>query len=37
MTLLLKTRKINAMLQESGGDAVNFKEMADKLKLGNRM
>ena len=31
MSLLLKTRKINAMLQESGGDAVNFKEMADKL------
>ena len=31
MSLLLKTRKINAMLQESGGEAVNFKEMADKL------
>jgi transcriptional pleiotropic repressor len=31
MSLLLKTRKINAMLQESGGDAVNFKEMAEKL------
>ena len=31
MTLLLKTRKLNAMLQESGGDAVNFKEMAEKL------
>ena len=31
MTLLVKTRKINAMLQESGGDAVNFKEMAEKL------
>ena len=31
MTLLVKTRKINAMLQESGGDSVNFKEMADKL------
>ncbi|MBO1910491.1 GTP-sensing pleiotropic transcriptional regulator CodY, partial [Microvirga sp. 3-52] len=27
MSLLLKTRKINAMLQESGGEAVNFKEM----------
>ncbi len=37
MSLLLKTRKINAMLQESGGDAVNFKEMADKLKLSYRM
>lgn len=31
MSLLLKTRKINAMLQESSGDAVNFKEMSDKL------
>lgn len=31
MTLLVKTRKINAMLQESGGEAVNFKEMAEKL------
>lgn len=31
MTLLVKTRQINAMLQESGGEAVNFKEMAEKL------
>lgn len=31
MTLLQKTRQINAMLQESGGEAVNFKEMAAKL------
>ncbi|MCZ2257037.1 GTP-sensing pleiotropic transcriptional regulator CodY [Sporosarcina sp. G11-34] len=31
MTLLLKTRQINAMLQESNGEAVNFKEMAEKL------
>ena len=31
MTLLVKTRKINAMLQESNGEAVNFKEMAEKL------
>ena len=31
MTLLIKTRKLNAMLQESGADAVNFKEMAEKL------
>jgi len=31
MTLLKKTRKINSMLQETGGDAVNFKELADKL------
>ncbi len=31
MTLLQKTRKINAMLQESGGEPVNFKEMAAKL------
>src|SRR5699024_122199 len=31
MSLLIKTRKINAMLQDSGGDAVNFKEMAEKL------
>src|SRR4051812_20788373 len=31
MTLLSKTRKINAMLQESAGRPVNFKEMADKL------
>ena len=31
MTLLVKTRKLNAMLQESGADAVNFKEMAEKL------
>lgn len=31
MSLLIKTRKINAMLQESGGESVNFKEMAEKL------
>ncbi|MCG7342861.1 GTP-sensing pleiotropic transcriptional regulator CodY [Sporosarcina sp. ACRSL] len=31
MSLLTKTRKINAMLQESGGKPVNFKEMAEKL------
>lgn len=31
MSLLAKTRKLNAMLQESGGDSVNFKEMAEKL------
>jgi len=31
MTLLLKTRKLNSMLQESGGEAVNFKELAEKL------
>ena len=31
MSLLTKTRKINAMLQETGGKTVNFKEMAEKL------
>ena len=31
MTLLSKTREINAMLQESAGKPVNFKEMAEKL------
>ncbi len=31
MSLLIKTRKINAMLQESAGKPVNFKEMAEKL------
>ncbi|KXH79973.1 GTP-sensing pleiotropic transcriptional regulator CodY [Sporosarcina sp. HYO08] len=31
MTLLKKTREINAMLQESAGKPVNFKEMAEKL------
>ena len=31
MSLLVKTRKINAMLQETGGKTVNFKEMSEKL------
>ncbi|EAE8199042.1 GTP-sensing pleiotropic transcriptional regulator CodY, partial [Listeria monocytogenes] len=31
MTLLEKTRKINAMLQNAAGKTVNFKEMADTL------
>ncbi|MDN4607471.1 GTP-sensing pleiotropic transcriptional regulator CodY [Sporosarcina highlanderae] len=31
MALLTKTRKINAMLQETAGKPVNFKEMAEKL------
>jgi len=31
MALLAKTRKINAMLQETAGKPVNFKEMAEKL------
>ncbi|GKV55598.1 MULTISPECIES: GTP-sensing pleiotropic transcriptional regulator CodY [Sporosarcina] len=31
MALLAKTRQINAMLQESAGKPVNFKEMAEKL------
>ncbi len=31
MSLLTKTRKINAMLQEKAGSPVNFKEMAEKL------
>ncbi|MFS0688106.1 GTP-sensing pleiotropic transcriptional regulator CodY [Sporosarcina sp. 179-K 8C2 HS] len=31
MSLLSKTRKINAMLQETAGKPVNFKEMAEKL------
>ena len=31
MNLLTKTRKINAMLQESAGKPVNFKEMADNF------
>ncbi|MCF6137100.1 GTP-sensing pleiotropic transcriptional regulator CodY [Pseudalkalibacillus berkeleyi] len=32
MNLLEKTRKINALLQESGGKPVNFKEMAGTLR-----
>src|SRR5690606_3945509 len=31
MDLLTKTRKINAMLQNVGGKAVNFKEMSETL------
>ncbi|WP_342512612.1 GTP-sensing pleiotropic transcriptional regulator CodY [Sporosarcina sp. FSL K6-1522] len=31
MTLLTRTRKINAMLQKSAGKPVNFKEMAETL------
>ncbi|MCZ2258797.1 GTP-sensing pleiotropic transcriptional regulator CodY [Sporosarcina sp. G11-34] len=31
MTLLSRTRQINAMLQQSAGKQVNFKEMAEKL------
>src|SRR4051794_1403012 len=31
MTLLTRTREINAMLQKSAGKPVNFKEMAEKL------
>lgn len=31
MALLAKTREINAMLQETAGKPVNFKEMAEKL------
>ncbi|MFJ7933133.1 GTP-sensing pleiotropic transcriptional regulator CodY [Sporosarcina sp. NPDC096371] len=31
MSLLIKTREINAMLQRSAGKPVNFKEMAEKL------
>lgn len=31
MNLLDKTRKINAMLQETGGKPVNFKEMSETL------
>ncbi|MFD0943319.1 GTP-sensing pleiotropic transcriptional regulator CodY [Savagea faecisuis] len=31
MSLLAKTRKINAMLQEKAGKPVNFKEMAEQL------
>lgn len=31
MSLLAKTRKINAMLQNTSGKSVNFKEMADTL------
>ena len=31
MSLLARTREINAMLQKSAGKPVNFKEMADKL------
>lgn len=31
MSLLVKTRKINAMLQEGAGGPVNFKEMAEEL------
>ncbi|WP_432359351.1 GTP-sensing pleiotropic transcriptional regulator CodY [Sporosarcina sp. UB5] len=33
MSLLTKTRKINAMLQETAGKPVNFKEMAEKLSM----
>ena len=32
MKLLDRTRKINAMLQASAGEPVNFKEMADTLR-----
>ncbi|WP_257350091.1 GTP-sensing pleiotropic transcriptional regulator CodY [Pseudalkalibacillus decolorationis] len=32
MNLLGKTRKINALLQESGGKPVNFKEMSETLR-----
>ncbi|WP_147802329.1 GTP-sensing pleiotropic transcriptional regulator CodY [Alkalicoccus halolimnae] len=32
MDLLTKTRKINELLQKSGGQAVNFKEMAETLR-----
>ncbi|UZJ77171.1 GTP-sensing pleiotropic transcriptional regulator CodY [Fictibacillus sp. KU28468] len=32
MNLLEKTRKLNAMLQQSGGKPVNFKEMAETLR-----
>lgn len=32
MTLLEKTRKINAMLQQAAGKPVNFKEMAETLR-----
>ncbi|WP_203246218.1 GTP-sensing pleiotropic transcriptional regulator CodY [Sporosarcina beigongshangi] len=31
MSLLVRTREINAMLQRSAGKPVNFKEMAEKL------
>lgn len=31
MSLLIKTRKINAMLQKGAGGPVNFKEMAEEL------
>ncbi|PIC81405.1 GTP-sensing pleiotropic transcriptional regulator CodY [Sporosarcina sp. P18a] len=31
MSLLVKTRKINAMLQQGAGGPVNFKEMAEEL------
>ncbi|ARK22707.1 GTP-sensing pleiotropic transcriptional regulator CodY [Sporosarcina ureae] len=31
MSLLVKTRKINAMLQKGAGGPVNFKEMAEEL------
>lgn len=31
MNLLSKTRKINAMLQSTAGQPVNFKEMAESL------
>ena len=33
MTLLEKTRKINRLLQQANGKAVNFKEMATALQL----
>ena len=31
MELLARTRKINAMLQNTGGKPVNFKEMSETL------
>ena len=32
MELLARTRKINAMLQKTGGKPVNFKEMSETLR-----
>lgn len=32
MELLARTRKINAMLQNTGGNAVNFKDMSETLR-----
>src|SRR5690606_36897236 len=32
MELLARTRKINAMLQNTGGNPVNFKEMSETLR-----